>query len=220
MINAENLTINSDGVLAVAVVDPNSFGQVIVEGNASLGGRLVVDATNYTAPIGTTFDVVVAGTFDQGFDSIETVGGDGTVFFAPVVLPPVIAPDIGALITCAGNGNIISHTIGDMDLDGDVDGEDADDFVQGLLDPTAYKNEHCTMTPVQTGNFEPGSTFDFDDIEGFVQEVESLVAADIFALIEQMSVPEPTSSGLLLLGSGLLGATRSRRLKRSVRRSD
>ncbi len=218
--NIENLTINSNGVLAVAVVDPNNFGQVIVEGNASLGGRLVIDATNVTALIGTRFDVVVAGTFEQAFDSIETVGGNGEVFFAPVVPTPLISPGLEALITCEGNGAIELHSTGDMNLDGNVDADDADDFVEGLLDPSLYWSNHCFMFPVNAGDFSADFTFDFDDIEGFTQEVEGLVAADIFALIEQMSVPEPTSCGLLLLGSGLLGATGSRRLKRSVRRSD
>jgi len=222
VINVENLTINSEGVLAVAIVDPNSFGQVIVEGTASLGGRLVIDATNYTAAIGTTFDVVVAGALSLGFDSIETVGGGGSVFFAPVVLSSVISPDIAALITCSDPNVIVamtSHTTGDMDLDGGVDGDDAADFVQGLLDPDSYEAAHCEVDPGSAGDFSGDLFLDFDDIEGFVAEVGTLVAADIYALIEQMSVPEPTSCGLLLLGSGLLGATRSRRFKRSVRRS-
>ena len=209
--NAENLTINSDGVLAVAIDDVSSFGRVAVEQTTTQGGRLVIDATNYVAPLGTQFTIMTSGTIDGSFDSVETVGSS-TVFFAQPPIPPV-----GAL--GGENYNVESYSIGDMNLDNSVDSADAPDFVLGLLDPLQYWATHGFMFPVQAGNFHPGSSFDFDDIEGFTDAVEGLVAADIFALIDQMSVPEPTTGGLLLLASGLLGATRSRRLNGSVGRS-
>ncbi|MCH7630179.1 MAG: hypothetical protein IH997_15960, partial [Proteobacteria bacterium] len=188
VINVENLTINSEGVLAIAIVDPNSFGQVIVDGTASLGGRLVIDATGFTAPIGTAFNIMVSGTFTDHFDSVETVGSS-TVFFAQPPSPPLAA--LGE-----ENFTIFGFPIGDMNLDNLVNGDDASDFALGLFDPLQYWNTHGFMFPVQAGNFSPGSTFDFDDIEGFVA-VAGLKAADIFALIDAMSVPEPTSCGLL-----------------------
>ena len=112
------------------------------------------------------------------------------------------------------------HDPGDMNLDGFINGDDAADFALGLTNPTDYEDDHCTLSPVETGNFVMDDVFDFDDIEDFLALVGGgLIAADIFAPIDTMSVPEPTSCGLLLLGSCLLGATRSRRLRHSVRRS-
>jgi len=212
VINAENLTINSDGVLAIAIEDLSSFGQVVVEQTTTQGGRLVIDASNYTAPLGAQFNVMVSGSIAGNFDSVETVGSS-TVFFTRPPAPPLAA--LGG-----GNFNVQAFSIGDMNLDGEVDSDDAPDFVLGLLDPLQYWATHGFMFPVQAGNFFPGSSFDFDDIEGFTNAVEGLVAADIFALIEQMSVPEPSTGGLMLVAFGLLGTTGSRRPNRSSRRSN
>jgi hypothetical protein len=211
VINASNLTINSDGVFAVSIEDVNSFGQVVVEQTATQGGRLVIDASNYAAPIGTSFTVMTSDTIESHFDSVETVGSS-TTFFAQPPTP-----------TLAGLGGdayeVQSYSIGDMNLDNSVDSDDAPDFVLGLLDPVQYWLTHGFMFPVQAGNFYPGSSFDFDDVEGFTNAVEGLEAADIYALIDQMSVPEPTTGGLLLLACSVLGTTSLRRLSYSARRS-
>ena len=204
-INAENLTINSNGVLAITIEDTTNFGRLVVEQTTVQGGRLVIDATNYAAPIGTQFNIMLSGAIENHFDSVETVGSS-TIFFAQ---PP--SPILAAV--GEASYDVQSYSIGDMNLDNFVDSADAPDFVLGLLDPIQYWTTHGFMFPVQAGNFHPGNSFDFDDIEGFTDAVEGLVAADIYALIEQMSVPEPTTGGLLLLASGLLGATRARRLK-------
>jgi hypothetical protein len=95
-----------------------------------------------------------------------------------------------------------------MNLDNFVNSADAPDFVLGLLDPLQYWATHGFIFPIQAGNFLPGGSFDFDDIQGFSDAVGTLTAADIYTLIEEMSVPEPTTGNLLLLSLGLLVATR------------
>jgi len=196
----QDLTLNSDAALQIVIQDALSFDRVLVDQTATLGGRLVIDASNYTAPIGTQFNVMLSGAIQEHFDSVETVGAE-TIFFAAPPVPPLAALGPEAY-------TVQSYSIGDMNLDNFVNSADAPDFVLGLLDPLQYWTTHGFMFPVQAGNFHPDSSFDFDDIQGFADAVGALTAADIYALIEQLSVPEPTTGGLLLVALGLLGATR------------
>lgn len=203
----QDLTLNSDSVLQLAIDDFSSFDQVVVDQTTTRGGRLVIDATNYVAPVGTQFAIMVSGGFTGNFDSIETVGST-SVFFAT---PPV------AMLEASGpeTQTVQSFQLGDMNLDNSVDPNDAPDFVLGLLDPLQYWATHGFMFPIQAGNFSPGDSFDFDDIQGFTDAVGALTAADIYALIEEYSVPEPTTGGLLLVCLGLLSASRRQVLRRS-----
>jgi hypothetical protein len=196
----QDLTLNSDSVLQMAIDDFTSFDQVVVDQTTTRGGRLVIDATNYMAPVGTQFAVMVSEEFSGNFDSVETVGSTSVFFAAPPVLTlEALGPQ---------TYTVQSYALGDMNLDNFVNSADAPDFVLGLLDPLQYWATHGFIFPIQAGNFLPGGSFDFDDIQGFSDAVGTLTAADIYTLIEEMSVPEPTTGNLLLLSLGLLVATR------------
>ncbi len=206
----QDLTINSDGVLQIAIDDVSSFDQLVVNQTTTRGGRLVIDAANYVAPVGTQFTVMVSGGFSGNFDSVETVGST-SVFFAtpPTPILEVLGPQ---------TYTVQSYALGDMNLDNFVDANDAPDFVLGLLDPLQYWATHGFMFPIQAGNFHADSSFDFDDIQGFADAVGALSAEEIYTLIAEMSVPEPTTGVLLLCAVGLLGANlRSLTQRRGVR---
>lgn len=208
-----DLSIGSEGVINVAVEDAFNFGQIVVDGTASLGGRLVIDISSLdpNTPVGTRLDIVLAGSFEQGFDSIETIGGNGTVFFAPATQPPMLGEcGLAALVVCEGNGAIELHLMGDMNLDGEVDEDDAPDFVEGLLDRNLYKDNHCFLFPTYSGDYSGDGTFDFDDIDYYLADLETFSAADLQKLIAEFSVPEPATGALLLSACLVLGFSRGR----------
>jgi hypothetical protein len=111
---------------------------------------------------------------------------------------------------------------GDMDLDGNVDFDDIDEFVFALVDPVAYEQAMLVEPSVQ-GDTDGDGDLDFDDIPGFVgvlnefpsaqlvhEPVDSVVDAGIAGLLDQdrqiLASSGPagaTSAGRTLPGSGI-----------------
>jgi hypothetical protein len=90
---------------------------------------------------------------------------------------------------------------GDMDLDGDVDFDDIDDFVLGLNDPAGYEAANG-LPPFMMGDTDNDGDQDFDDIPVFV----SILTGGAV-----QGVPEPST--LLLSVVGLVGLLALRRKK-------
>lgn len=61
--------------------------------------------------------------------------------------------------------------MGDMDLDGDVDYADIDDFILALLDPEAYQAGHEGVSPATRGDLNGDFMMDGADVAGFVDAV-------------------------------------------------
>jgi hypothetical protein len=104
---------------------------------------------------------------------------------------------------------LFSVLTGDMDLDGDVDFDDVDNFVLGLNDAAAYKSMFGISSSVG-GDTDGDGDHDFDDIDGFV----TIVVAHMNA--HAATVPEPST--LVLAAIGLLGAGGYRCRKRPLLR--
>jgi hypothetical protein len=104
---------------------------------------------------------------------------------------------------------LFSVLTGDMDLDGDVDFDDVDNFVLGLNDAAAYKSMFGISSSVG-GDTDGDGDHDFDDIDGFV----TIVVAHMNA--HAATVPEPST--LVLAAIGLLGAGGYRWRKRPLLR--
>jgi hypothetical protein len=68
------------------------------------------------------------------------------------------------------------QTLGDMDFDGDLDFDDLDDFVLGLMDALRYEALHGIAASTN-GDMDGNSLFDFDDISGFADRLGSDPAA-------------------------------------------
>jgi len=97
--------------------------------------------------------------------------------------------------------------LGDLDLDGDVDFDDIDDFVLGLNDEAAYAELHCLPAEV-LGDMDMNGDIDFDDIDEFVA---ALTGGSVSSDIQR--VPEPATWSLGLLG--LMSCVAYRLMKRN-----
>jgi hypothetical protein len=64
-----------------------------------------------------------------------------------------------------------SVAIGDMNLDGIVNGVDVDDFVLALSDPAAYALKHG-IPATAAGDVDGDGDVDFDDIDDFVLRIQ------------------------------------------------
>ena len=99
---------------------------------------------------------------------------------------------------------------GDMDLNGVLDTDDIDDFAQAMHSTEAYRADHFDELPSLRGSPDP--TFDFDDIDWFVNLLNSngvaASQATIIAAIEAQAIPEPST---VCLAAVLLGVTFTRR---------
>ena len=88
---------------------------------------------------------------------------------------------------------------GDMDIDGDVDFDDIDDFVLGLNDPNTYRSTYWVESS-QNGDIDMDGDQDFDDIAGFVGLLSGGGGV--------VGVPEPTTVMLAVLGALGVGCYR------------
>jgi hypothetical protein len=93
--------------------------------------------------------------------------------------------------------------LGDMDRDGDVDGDDINPFVQGLSDPAGFQTTFG-YTPESRGDMDLDGDLDGDDINPFVAVLSGSITA----------VPEPGSIGLFALAGLGLVALKVRRNSR------
>ncbi|MEO2045932.1 MAG: hypothetical protein ABGX16_05100 [Pirellulales bacterium] len=99
---------------------------------------------------------------------------------------------------------------GDMDLGGFLDENDIDDFAQAMHSTEAYRADHFDELPALRGS--PDATFDFDDIDWFVNLLNGGgIAASrdtIIAAINAQAIPEPSS---VCLAAMMLGVAFTRR---------
>lgn len=100
--------------------------------------------------------------------------------------------------------------MGDMDLDGDLDFDDVQFFIEALQDPEGYEAAYG-VAPEQQGNFDGDSDFDFDDIAGFVSVLAS--EADQAAAAAPFAAPEPSCVWLAIAAAALLAGYRAARTK-------
>jgi hypothetical protein len=106
---------------------------------------------------------------------------------------------------------------GDMNIDGDVNTDDIPAFALGVQSVDAYRDAYFGEFPVTRGSLD--SVFDFDDIPWFVSLLDangiSNAAAKVQAALAGVTVPEPSSAGLVAFGV-LLGIGASRRARREA----
>lgn len=111
--------------------------------------------------------------------------------------------DVLAIASAARWADIafVSHVLGDMDGDGDLDFDDVEAFVLGLNHPDEFEVMYG-LAPVLRGDMDQNGTFDFDDIALFSAVFGEPPAAQ--------AVPEPASLALLVIAIGLIAPPRAR----------
>ena len=143
---------------------------------------------------------------DQGGDeALDSDADPGTGRTAPVVLLP------GQFNTAIDAGNL---RVGDMDLDGDVDFDDIDDFEQGLNDPDDYAIRFGVPAEFK-GDIDRDGDQDFDDIKGFTAIInanslqsgaEAASASDPAGVRAATTVPQISPTDERRLSDGELAA--------------
>jgi len=174
----------------------NQFSRLHVADDLVLDGTLVLSRANgFTPDMGDAFFVL-------------SVFGDFTGTFAAV-------DDTDAALGLSASGfqmewltdydhtswlELLVGVRGDLDLDGDVDFDDINDFLLGLNDPAAYLATvgHGSSAG---GDLDGDGDQDFDDIDGFV---DRLVGGSPIRAATSQAVPEPGTCLLVLTGLVLI----------------
>ena len=194
----ENLTINSEGTLEIELFDPNDFDQVLVGESANLGGTLVIDVSGATGSLSnTTFEVLTTenGAVNMTFEAVQTVGGSGT-FFAPTYAPESVT--------------LQEFTVGDMNRDSTIDANDPEAFALAITSPDDYYTTYG-ISGDDSGNVDGMGGLDFDDIDDFASLPGiPLSGLEMLQLIEEFTVPEPSSALLGCLAGSILVAVSRR----------
>ena len=211
------------GVLLIDVAGTaaGQFDTVAVSGQAELGGTLKFDASSLdSSAAGTTVEIFTAGSLNGNFDRVETVGSD-EVYVRPIY-------DYGS---GEGGGGSVSGGVcdlGDMNCDGQVNGDDTHAFAVALRNIDAYYEDFLVFTSsggdldgLSDGQFHPNGRIDFDDIDDFAALVSgsgsgASYSRVVAAILAQANVPEPSTAVLLNCWFGLLLATFRRRVRNLV----
>jgi hypothetical protein len=189
-------------VLEVASFVSGEYDELIIGGQASLGGTLIVDLAAADAfPVGQPLALISAGSITGEFANVQFVNLSQPKCFA---------------YTCVGSSfDITCVPLGDMNLDGIVDADDSPLFALALVDKPAYEEQICLETgmeieAVKVGNVDQLGGFDFDDIAAFAG-LANLSVAQVLADIDaaRAGIPEPQSMLLaLVLLTGVVGTRR------------
>ncbi len=171
-------------------------------GTATLDGTLDINLVNGFNPAKSdAFSVITAGAVSGVFAAVDATGAALDLTTAGFQLEWLTD------YAHAGEFELLVGVRGDMDLDGDVDFDDIDDFVQGLNSPATYFANigHGAMA---AGDMDQDGDQDFDDIAGFVTRLQN--GAPITD--GSHSVPEPSAWMLAALALAGISIWRFQRL--------
>ena len=144
--NAGTLEIEVEGI------SPGEFDELLVGGNATLDGTLDIQLEEtYDPSVGDMIAVLTASNISGEFSRVTAAMDDDTI------MVPIYT---GNMMFLCGS------TIGDMDIDCDVDTNDIDEFVLALNDPIAYMLQEG-FSGEDLGDFDNDNDLDFDDVDGF-----------------------------------------------------
>lgn len=197
-----NYTQTTGGVLEIEVegFNPNEADSIIINGEADLGGEIVIDASGLTsADVGKTVEILTT-----------TLGlKDGTLFERETTINNT---DIYIDITYTeDSASATVRSPGDMNGDGVITVEDIGPFALALSDPDGYFDTYKRV-PDTAGNLDNNDRLDFDDIPVFASLLDvpsSTVTAAVLAAMTDPVLPEP-SSGWLAVIAAVSSATRCR----------
>lgn len=197
------LESNAETQIEISGLPGNPHDMILVDGDATLDGTLVLSAIDgYVPTAGDQFTVMTSDALIGGSifaDVQSTRSGD-------VILWPTYD---------GANVMVIGGLVGDMDLSGLVDEDDIDLFAFAMRDNLAY-DDALLATEHEVADVDGNGRVDFGDIAPFVDRVQqntSLSAAAITAAVQTaLAVPEPNLAALLL-GVCLAGSLGRRRIR-------
>jgi hypothetical protein len=165
-----------------------------------LAGTLRLGATSAPA-LGQTFQIIGGGPIFGQFDQIILPDLPGDFRFFTTQTTRMFA--------------ISGSLLGDMDKDFDVDGDDIDDFVLALVNPTFYQDTHMGHSGWLTGDFDSDELVDLDDVPGF----EAVLSAAGFSasILDLVAIPEPSSVALAAMSLFVLLPITTRSHQRCTR---
>ncbi len=169
-------TIMDAGTLEIEVegTAEGEFDELLVGGNATLDGTLEIQVEGHYEPdVGDTIIVLTAASISGEFSSVTTPTDNDTI------MVPIYS--MTSMMLCGS-------TLGDMDLDCDVDNDDIDDFVLALNEPITYALQEG-LSGEALGDFDADNDLDFDDVDGFAMALGGSLS------VQQILqwVPEPGS---------------------------
>jgi len=193
------------------------FDTITVSGEAKLGGMLLVDATGFElqAP-GTQLQILSAGSLapESVFERVDTIGNED-IFFAPIYDTLASGSELAQGSNLAAGMSLGGFLEGDMNLNGQYDAEDVQNFALALTKPETYFDQFF-IEGNQSGDIDDNGILDFDDIDNFAGLIPGTSVGAVAAAIERelYGVPEPGSL-VLVFASGCLTIASCRR--RTVR---
>ena len=197
-------------VIEIEGVNQGEFDAIDVSGQATLDGAVEIvldDIAN--APVGSVINFITADGITGTFDRMITTGVDD-YFLAPIYSGGNVVAAAASSSAASTGAPVVAGAMvfEEGDMDPSVPGlgeEDAIAFALGLTDPATY-TATFGIDPIESGNIDDDSDFDFDDIQPFVALLNSSLVAgmtmermmDIIQAVQV--VPEPNSVVLLFLG--------------------
>lgn len=199
-------------VIEIDGINPGQFDAIDVTGQATLDGvvEIILDDIAH-APVGSVINFISADGITGTFARMITTGVDD-YFLAPIYggETPLAALSAAAGGAPAAAGAMVFE---EGDMDPSVPGlgeEDAVAFALALTDPDTYVVTYG-IDPIESGNIDDDSDFDFDDIQPFVDLlngslVGGMTMAQMLEIIQdaQHPVPEPSSLAMSLMGCYLM----------------
>lgn len=189
----------SQGKLSMDVMSAASgnFDTLSVSGEAMLSGMLEVDMQGFTSlGIGQSIPLITASDIpvDSRFTKLELVDLTATGVYP-------------AIEYTATSASLVGYSVGDMDRDNDRDTDDVDLFALALIDRAGYEmtklpnNSMIGISADITGDTDYDGDMDFDDIDDLLLLLSPPAAAYARQVLLGLSVPEPCSGLLLVIGA-------------------
>jgi hypothetical protein len=167
----------------------DQFGALDVAGATSLSGVLALQLVDsYQPALGDSLMLLVsAGGISGSFSSIDSTA-------APLGMTHAGEPLHWLVDAAHGNAfELLVGVPGDMDLDGDIDFDDIDDFVLGLSDPGEYLTARGHGAAA-LGDLDGDMDLDFDDISGFTARLSDASGGSASSAITRHSLSTSDSS--------------------------
>jgi len=208
------------GKLVIDVDGDTDSDLLQISGDADLGGTVRFNVVDPNISLGVEYPFLAAGTLalNEKFNNIEISGSSDLYFNVSyqygAAVPASTVSGVAALTAAAG-ASYSAYLIGDMNLDGSYNANDAEDLAKFFVSRRRWINEKrlANKNPDdRSANIDGKFDSNFDDLQAFLddfpQAAEAYYAAYDYYL---NAIPEP--SGAVLAAAAMTGLVVNRRRK-------